>query len=85
MKNNFFTSIIALLVFSTAVAQENRLAQKQPNTAEIYHHIEKLGFLGTALYVAAHPDDENTRLISWLANDKMARTGYLSLTRGDGG
>jgi LmbE family N-acetylglucosaminyl deacetylase len=85
MNNNFFTSIIALLVFSTAVAQENRLAHKQPNTAEIYHHIEKLSFLGTVLYVAAHPDDENTRLISWLANDKMARTGYLSLTRGDGG
>jgi len=85
MKNRFFTSIMALFLVSTAVAQENRLAQKQPNTAEIYHQIQKLGFLGTALYVAAHPDDENTRLISWLANDKMARTGYLSLTRGDGG
>ncbi|WP_405369008.1 PIG-L family deacetylase [Nonlabens sp. Asnod2-A12] len=85
MKKNFITSIIALLFLSTAVAQENRLAHKQPNTAEIYHNIEKLGFLGTALFIAAHPDDENTRLISWLANDKMARTAYLSLTRGDGG
>ena len=85
MKNFIFTSTIILLFLSTAVAQENRLAHKQPNTAEIYHNIEKLGFLGTALYVAAHPDDENTRLISWLANDKMARTAYLSLTRGDGG
>ena len=36
-------------------------------------------------YVAAHPDDENTRLISYLSNEKNARTGYLSLTRGDGG
>jgi LmbE family N-acetylglucosaminyl deacetylase len=85
MKNFIFTSTIILLFLSTTVAQENRLAHKQPNTAEIYHNIEKLGFLGTALYVAAHPDDENTRLISWLANDKMARTAYLSLTRGDGG
>ncbi|WP_041567146.1 PIG-L family deacetylase [Nonlabens dokdonensis] len=85
MKNFIFTSTIVLLFLSTAVAQENRLAHKQPNTAEIFHKIEKLGFLGTALYVAAHPDDENTRLISWLANDRMARTAYLSLTRGDGG
>ena len=37
------------------------------------------------LYIAAHPDDENTRLISYLSNEKLARTGYLSLTRGDGG
>ena len=41
--------------------------------------------MGTALYIAAHPDDENTRLISYLANHVKARTAYLSLTRGDGG
>ncbi len=54
-------------------------------SAEIQHHIEKLGFLGSVLYVAAHPDDENTRLISYMANHKKAETAYLSLTRGDGG
>ena len=37
------------------------------------------------MYIAAHPDDENTRLIAYLANTIKARTGYLSLTRGDGG
>ena len=37
------------------------------------------------LYIAAHPDDENTRLLAYLANEKLYRTGYLSLTRGDGG
>lgn len=58
---------------------------KKPASAEIYNKLEKLNFLGTALYIAAHPDDENTRLISYLANDVNARTGYLSLTRGDGG
>jgi LmbE family N-acetylglucosaminyl deacetylase len=52
---------------------------------QIYEKLQKLNFLGTALYVAAHPDDENTRLISYLANHVKARTGYLSLTRGDGG
>ena len=54
-------------------------------SAEIYHAIEKLNFLGSALYIAAHPDDENTRLISHLSNGIKARTAYLSLTRGDGG
>ncbi|MGB5981653.1 MAG: PIG-L family deacetylase [Nonlabens sp.] len=79
------SALMMLLVPFMAFSQENRLAPQQPNSAEIYHQMEKLGFLGTALYIAAHPDDENTRLISWLANDKQARTAYLSLTRGDGG
>ena len=54
-------------------------------SAEIHQAIKKLNFLGSALYVAAHPDDENTRLISWLANEAKANTAYLSLTRCDGG
>ena len=63
------------------------IAQVPPNhsPSDIYHSLEKLNFLGTALYIAAHPDDENTRLISYLSNNINARTGYLSLTRGDGG
>lgn len=72
--------LLLLLSFSYCLAQPPK-----PSAAEIYNKIEKLNFLGTALYVAAHPDDENTRLISYLANDVKARTGYLSLTRGDGG
>ncbi len=47
--------------------------------------MEKLPVVGTVLYIAAHPDDENTKLIAWLSNGKKVRTGYLSLTRGDGG
>ena len=57
----------------------------KPNAVALYNQIQKLNFLGSVLYIAAHPDDENTRLISYLSNEKMARTGYLSLTRGDGG
>lgn len=45
----------------------------------------KLMVFGSVLYVAAHPDDENTRLLSFMANELKLRTGYLSLTRGDGG
>jgi LmbE family N-acetylglucosaminyl deacetylase len=54
-------------------------------SSEILLQLKKLKVLGTVLYVAAHPDDENTRLLAYLANEKMYRTGYLSLTRGDGG
>lgn len=55
------------------------------SSAHILEGLEKLNVLGSVLYIAAHPDDENTRLISWLSNDKKVRTGYLSLTRGGGG
>ncbi|ALI97981.1 PIG-L family deacetylase [Rufibacter tibetensis] len=67
--------------FSTSFAQ----APKKPNAADIRLALEKLNVLGSVLYLAAHPDDENTRLIAYLANERKYRTGYLSLTRGDGG
>jgi len=51
----------------------------------IEQSFKKLDILGSVLYVAAHPDDENTRLLAYLAQEKHYRTGYLSLTRGDGG
>ena len=58
---------------------------KQPSAGELMRAIDRLGVVGNVLYVAAHPDDENTRLLAWLANDKLVRAGYLSLTRGEGG
>src|SRR6476469_10553728 len=53
--------------------------------AETQLALKKLTVVGSALYVAAHPDDENTAMLAWLSNDRLVRTGYLSLTRGDGG
>jgi LmbE family N-acetylglucosaminyl deacetylase len=53
--------------------------------ADIYVQLQKLNVLGSVLYVGAHPDDENTRLLTWLSKEKKYRTAYLSLTRGDGG
>jgi LmbE family N-acetylglucosaminyl deacetylase len=52
---------------------------------DIKQSFKKLNVLGSVLYVAAHPDDENTRLLAYLAQEKHYRTGYLSMTRGDGG
>lgn len=54
-------------------------------SSELYQEIKKLNVLGSVLYVAAHPDDENTRLIAYFSNGKLYRTAYLSMTRGDGG
>ncbi len=53
--------------------------------AEIQQELRSFGTLGTVLHVAAHPDDENTELITWLSRGRGLRAGYLSLTRGDGG
>ena len=61
------------------------LAQQQPDVAQIKQKLKKLNVLTSVLYVAAHPDDENTRIISLMENDKLAETAYLSMTRGDGG
>jgi len=55
------------------------------NSSEILLQMKKLKVLGSVLYIAAHPDDENNSLLPWLANEKLYRTAYLSLTRGDGG
>ncbi|MFC5285319.1 PIG-L family deacetylase [Pedobacter alpinus] len=62
-------------------------AQTSPqlNSSEILLAIKKLGVTANVLYVAAHPDDENTRLLAYLAKEKQYKTGYLALTRGDGG
>lgn len=73
----FFSILISFAGFAQA--------PKKLSSSEIYHELRKLNFLGSALYLAAHPDDENTKLISYLVNDIHARTAYLSLTRGDGG
>jgi LmbE family N-acetylglucosaminyl deacetylase len=76
-------SFLLLLLF---IVQINFAQQPiKPNAVDIYNQIQKLNFLGSVLYIAAHPDDENTRLISFLSNDTKAQTGYMSLTRGDGG
>ena len=58
---------------------------KVKNGAELEMALNKLNVLGSVLYIAAHPDDENTSLIAFLSNKTQVRTAYLSLTRGDGG
>lgn len=81
MRQLLVSCVISLLCINLGFSQ----APKKNSSTEIYHSLQKLNFLGSALYIAAHPDDENTRLISYLSNNVKAKTAYLSLTRGDGG
>jgi LmbE family N-acetylglucosaminyl deacetylase len=75
---------LVFFIFSLVISVAG-IAQRQPGSSEIKLKLRKLNFLGSVLYVAAHPDDENTRAIAYLANDRLAATAYLSMTRGDGG
>jgi LmbE family N-acetylglucosaminyl deacetylase len=60
-------------------------APRTYNAAEIKLGLESLNITGRVLYIAAHPDDENTRLLAYYAKGRKYKTAYLSLTRGDGG
>ncbi|MET4081378.1 LmbE family N-acetylglucosaminyl deacetylase [Pedobacter sp. UYP30] len=75
--------VVALTIF---YCRSGSAQQVRPeNSAAIFSGLKTLNHLPKVLYIAAHPDDENTGLLSWLINDKHVETAYLSLTRGDGG
>ena len=76
-----FILLFAAINSLSAICQ----SQKTYTSSEILLQLKKLNMLGSVLYVGAHPDDENNALLPWLANEKLYRTAYLSLTRGDGG
>ena len=81
MKNKYLFILICISLFYNGFSQK----PIKPTSAEIFAAIQKLQVLGSVLYVAAHPDDENTRMISYFSNEKKMHTTYLSCTRGDGG
>ncbi|MFY7964046.1 MAG: PIG-L family deacetylase, partial [Chitinophagaceae bacterium] len=81
MKKHLIGFLFSLFVINIVAAQQPII-----NTStDIYLQLKKLKVLGSVLYIAAHPDDENNTLLPYLAKEKMYRTAYLSLTRGDGG
>ncbi|MCK9481829.1 MAG: PIG-L family deacetylase [Bacteroidia bacterium] len=77
--------LYTIVTFSLVLLSSLNSHAQTLNSGEIYKEIQKLNQFGSVLYIAAHPDDENTRLISYLSKGKLYRVGYLSLTRGDGG
>jgi len=74
-----------VLLLIIGVSLFNSHINAQQNAASIYAGIKKLGVMGSVLYIAAHPDDENNSFLPYLTKTKNYRTAYLSLTRGDGG
>ena len=76
----------AAVVFSAMLGNAARAEPApQPSAAEIAKRLQRLSVVGSVLYVAAHPDDENTALLTYLATGRGVRAVYLSMTRGDGG
>jgi LmbE family N-acetylglucosaminyl deacetylase len=73
--------IVTLILFASAA----RAQFHQPNAADLQIAVNTLPVLGSVLYVAAHPDDENTAFLSYCTKEKYYRTAYLSITRGEGG
>jgi LmbE family N-acetylglucosaminyl deacetylase len=82
---NTFRRLLLIVMFFALTKSGYSQAPLQVNAAEILLEMKKLNVLGSVLYIAAHPDDENTRLLAYLSKEKLYRTAYLSLTRGDGG
>jgi LmbE family N-acetylglucosaminyl deacetylase len=81
MKSSVLLFLISIFSYSGFYSQPSGPL----NSSEILLGLQKLSTTGAVLYIAAHPDDENTRLLGYLSKERKLRTGYLSLTRGDGG
>src|SRR5438309_1781197 len=77
----FWAALMAILAASSDVGS----AAEPPTGAAILQQLRSFATMGSVLYIAAHPDDENTQAITYLARGRGYRTAYLSLTRGDGG
>lgn len=75
--------ILTICLSTSAFSQP--VTTRTASASEIQLKLKHLNVLGSVLYIAAHPDDENTRMISWLALERGYKTSYMSLTRGDGG
>ena len=81
------TRLIVSILMLLLIANFNLWSQqpKHHTSSEILLSLKRLNVVGSALYIAAHPDDENQRVITYMANEKLLRSAYMSLTRGDGG
>ena len=85
LKYKLVLKTIILIIFLISSQNEIFSQSKSYSSSEIIQSLKKLKVLGSVLYVAAHPDDENTAVLTYMSKGKLTRTAYLSLTRGDGG
>jgi LmbE family N-acetylglucosaminyl deacetylase len=82
VKRLLITVIAAVLLLPEVLQSQ---PAPSPDAVELKLALKKLTFLGSALYIAAHPDDENTALLTYLTKGRLIRAAYLSTTRGEGG
>lgn len=83
MARRFFSLLLLPFVFASTLSQPQ--SPRSVNGAELRLALKKLSVLGSVLFVAAHPDDDNTAFLGYMAKARLMRTGYLSITRGEGG
>ena len=83
--NRYISTALVLCWLILPNADLNAQRIELPDAAELQTALHKLNVLGSVLYVAAHPDDENTSALAYFSQGRKFRTAYLSLTRGDGG
>ena len=81
----YISTILTILPLLLCGAPAGAQRIELPDAAELQISLHKLNVLGSVLYVAAHPDDENTSALAYFSKGRKFRTAYLSLTRGDGG
>jgi LmbE family N-acetylglucosaminyl deacetylase len=81
----FYARFWFCLVWMSAVIATSAQQPITYTSVDIHRNMKKLKVLASVLYIAAHPDDENNTFLPFLAKEKLYRTAYLSLTRGDGG
>lgn len=86
-KYRSYKIIFTLIVcgFGHLIYAQSSYNQSRMSTGELQLALQKMQVLGSVLYIAAHPDDENTRMIAYLSKNDLIRTAYMALTRGDGG
>jgi LmbE family N-acetylglucosaminyl deacetylase len=75
----------ALIVLGATVLPWLQAQVPVRDAAEVQKQLDRLQTLGSVLYIAAHPDDENTAVLATLSKGRNLRTAYLALTRGGGG
>lgn len=82
---NICLALLTFFIISVPVLSQSPEQPVKQSSAELYHQLKQFSNTAKVMYLAAHPDDENTRVIAYLEKARNVETAYLSLTRGDGG
>lgn len=77
--------IVRTVLLAAALSAISVASGQSMNSSKLLNELHKLKTVGSVLYVAAHPDDENTAMLTYLAQEEKVEAAYLSLTRGGGG